>query len=94
MVAESYRDRVVYADLYPFDFITTYYCAGLWFNRAAGVWRVVFAGDHGASWTDYRTLGVAEYLDQLATGLGGARQLRPSWDADTVKEIWALRADG
>ena len=88
---DTFTDKEVFEELYPFDFITTYYCAGLWHNRKRKEWRVVLAGDHCASWTDYKTLTVAEYFGQLESGLGGPRTFISKWGGE--KEIRALRKE-
>ncbi|HEY3450612.1 MAG TPA: hypothetical protein VGK67_29925 [Myxococcales bacterium] len=89
---ETFVDKVVFEELYPLDFITTYYCAGLWHNRKAGKWRVVLADGNGADWTNYKTMSVAEYFEQLEKGLGGPRTFVSTW-GDEPKEIWALRKE-
>ena len=58
---------------------------------AAGALPVVLGGDHGACWTDYRTLSVAEYFAQLDAELGGPRKFRSTSGAE--KTIWALRKE-
>lgn len=82
-------DRSLYEDLYPFDFIGSYYRAGLWLDRQRNDWRVVLGSDHGACWTDYKTLSVAEYLEQIEVGWGGLRWVTPSY-ADEPQELWGL----
>ena len=42
---EPYGTVAVFEDLYPFDFHTTYYIAGLWYDRARSEWRVVLGDD-------------------------------------------------
>jgi hypothetical protein len=84
---ETFVDKDVYESLFPFDFIGTYYIAGLWHNTKKNEWRVMLGDDHGACWTDYKTLSVAEYLGQLATELGGIHRFGED------KEFWALRKD-
>lgn len=88
---EMLEDKDLYEELYPFDFVTTYYCVALWHNRKRGEWRVVLGGDHGASWTDYRTLSVAEYFAQLDAELGGPRTFTSTSGAE--KTIRALRKE-
>ncbi|MCX5748154.1 MAG: pentapeptide repeat-containing protein [Proteobacteria bacterium] len=82
-------DATLYGELYPFDFINGYHLAGLWFDRAQGDWRVVLGDDHGACWTNYRTLRVADYFGQLERELGGLRRW-PVGDADEPRALWAL----
>lgn len=45
--------------------------------------------DHFAEWTNYRTLSVSEYFDQLEQGLGGTRTFVSTW-TDEPKEFWAV----
>lgn len=87
-------DRDLYENLYPFDFPTSYYCAGLWHDRQKDSWRVVLGDDFGASWTDYETLSVADYFAQLERDLGGLRTfVSVLYGEKARKEIWALRAE-
>jgi hypothetical protein len=88
---EPVDDKDLYEDLYPFDFVTTFYCVGLWFNRKRGEWRVVLGSDHGVAWSDYRTLSVAEYFAQLDAELGGPRTFVSNSGAE--KTIRALRKE-
>ena len=82
-------DSTLYGELYPFDLINGYHLAGLWFDRASGDWRVILGDDHGACWTDHRTLSVADYFGQLERELGGLRHW-PVGEGDESREVWAL----
>ena len=83
---QTISDAALYENLYPFDWLSYYYIAGLWRNPASGEWRVVLGGDYGACWTDYRTVSLEEYFAQLEQGLGGPHTFGG-------REIWPLRAE-